>query len=98
MTEHASSNKSLPIPKIPNLPKNIAAVPKPDKQEIIRNQISWFKYKCQDFLLTTFLLLMKKAHKHYLRCFNLSPLHCIRHSCYLTRDTYFELPIMHMIG
>ena len=67
MIEHASSNKSLPIPKIPNLPKNIAAVPKPDKQEIIRNQISWFKNKCQDFLLTTFLLLMKKAHKHYLR-------------------------------
>ena len=41
--EHASSNRSLPISKIPNLPKNIAAVPKPDKQEIIRNQISWFK-------------------------------------------------------
>ena len=39
----ASSNKSLPIPKIPNLPKNTAAVPKPDKQEIIKNQKSRFK-------------------------------------------------------
>ena len=42
--EHASySNKSLPIPKILNLPKNIAAVPKPDKQVIMKNQISRFK-------------------------------------------------------
>ena len=40
--EQASSNKLLPIPKIPNLPKNIAAVPKPDKQET-KNQISRFK-------------------------------------------------------
>ena len=43
MIEHASSDKSLPILKIPNLPKNIAAVAKPDKQEIIKNQISRFK-------------------------------------------------------
>ena len=42
--EHTSySNKSLPIPKILNLPKNIAAVPKPDKQDIMKNQISRFK-------------------------------------------------------
>ena len=41
--EHASSNKSLPILKIPNLPKSIAAVLKPDKQDIIKNQISRFK-------------------------------------------------------
>ena len=38
-TEHASSNKSLPIPKIPNLPKNIAAIPKPDMPEIKRLNI-----------------------------------------------------------
>ena len=43
MIEHASSTKSLPIPKIPNLRKNIAAIPKPDKQEIIKYQISRFK-------------------------------------------------------
>ena len=43
MIEVAYSTKSLPIPKIPNLPKNIAAVPKPEKQEIIKNQISMFK-------------------------------------------------------
>ena len=41
--EYASSKKSLEIPKIPNLPKNIAAIPKPDKQKIINNQISRFK-------------------------------------------------------
>ena len=41
-TEHASSNKSVPIPKIPNLPKNIAAIPKPAMLEI-KNQISRFK-------------------------------------------------------
>lgn len=41
--EYASSKKSLEIPKIPNLPKNIASVPKPDKQEIINNQTSRFK-------------------------------------------------------
>ena len=29
--EYASSNKSLPIPKITNLTKNIATVPKPYK-------------------------------------------------------------------
>ena len=29
--EHASSNRSLPIPKIPNFPNNIAAVSEPDK-------------------------------------------------------------------
>ena len=34
--EHASSNRSLPIPKISNFPNNIAAVSKPDKQEIIK--------------------------------------------------------------
>ena len=33
------------------------------------------------------LLLIKKVHKHYLRCFNLSPLQCTKHSCCLTRDT-----------
>ena len=41
-TEHASPNKSLPISKISNLPKNIAAIPKSDKQEI-NNQICRFK-------------------------------------------------------
>ena len=41
--EYASSKKSLEIPEIPSLPKNIAAIPKPDKQEIISNQISRFK-------------------------------------------------------
>ena len=30
--EYASSKKSLEILEIPNLPKNIAAIPKPDKQ------------------------------------------------------------------
>ena len=34
--EHASSNRSLPIPKFPKFPNNIAAVSKPDKQEIIK--------------------------------------------------------------
>ena len=41
--KHASSYKSLPILKIPNLPKSIAAIPKPDKQDIIKYQISRFK-------------------------------------------------------
>ena len=41
--KHASSYKSLPIPNIPNLPKSIAAIPKPEKQEIIKYQISRFK-------------------------------------------------------
>ena len=40
--EYASSKKILEIPEIPNLPKNIAAIPKFDKQEIINNQISRF--------------------------------------------------------
>ena len=30
MIEHVSSNQSLPILKISNLPENIAAIPKPD--------------------------------------------------------------------
>ena len=34
--------KNLEILENPNLPKNIAAIPKPDKQEIINNQISRF--------------------------------------------------------
>ena len=41
--KYASCKKSLEIPEIPNLQKNIAAIPKPDKQEIINNQISRFK-------------------------------------------------------
>ena len=39
MIEHASSNKSLPIPKIPNLPKNIAAVPKPEARDNKKSDI-----------------------------------------------------------
>ena len=70
--KYASSNKSLIILKILNFLNNIAAVPKPEKQEIMKNQISRFESKCKDFLLTTFLLFIKKVHKHYLRCFNLS--------------------------
>ena len=70
--KYASSNKSLIILKIPNFLKNIAAVQKPEKQEIMKNQISKFESKCKDFLLTTFLLFIKKVHKHYLQCFDLS--------------------------
>ena len=41
--DHASSNNSLPIPKILSLPKNTEAIPKIDKKEIMKNQISRFK-------------------------------------------------------
>ena len=40
--ELVRSKKSLPAPAIPNLPKNIAPTPKPDKQEVIQNQKSRF--------------------------------------------------------
>ena len=46
--QYASSKKSLEIPEIPNLPKNIAAIPKPDKQEIINNQISTITHKISE--------------------------------------------------
>lgn len=38
----AREKKTLPLPAIPNLPKNIASTPKPDKLEVIKNQISRF--------------------------------------------------------
>ena len=41
--DHTSSNNSLPIPKILSLPKNTEAIPKIDKKEIMKNQISRFK-------------------------------------------------------
>ena len=40
--ELARSKKTLSAPSIPNLPKNIAHTPKPDKQEVIYNQKSRF--------------------------------------------------------
>ena len=43
MIEFACSKQSLEIPNIPNLPKNITSIPKPDKQDIIKNQTSRFK-------------------------------------------------------
>lgn len=42
--EFASLKQSLEIPKTPNLPKNIASVPEPDKQDIINNQTSRFNF------------------------------------------------------
>ena len=54
-TEFASSKQYLELPKIPNLPKNIASFPKPDNQDIINNQISRFEWKCYVFLLIHFL-------------------------------------------
>ena len=53
-TEFASSKQYLELPKIPNLPKNIASFPKPDNQDIINNQISRFEWKCYVFLLIHF--------------------------------------------
>ena len=97
--EHASSNRSLPIPKIPNFPNNIAAVSKPDKQEIIKKiKYLGLSKSVKIFYWRLFLVPIKEVHKHYLRCFNLSPHHCLKHSCYLTPDTQFGLPIMHMMG
>ena len=40
--ELVRSKKTLPPPSIPDLPKNIAPTPKPDKQEVIQNQKSRF--------------------------------------------------------
>ena len=41
--DYASSNNSLPIPKILSLPKNTEAIPKIDKKKIMKNQISRLK-------------------------------------------------------
>ena len=41
--ECAGSKTTLPIPVIPNLLKNITNVQKPNKEEIIKNQISRFQ-------------------------------------------------------
>ena len=38
----AREKKTLPLPILPALPKNIAPTPKPDKKEVIENQISRF--------------------------------------------------------
>ena len=38
----AHEKKILPLPILPALPKNIAPTPKPDKKEVIRNQVSRF--------------------------------------------------------
>ena len=59
--KYASSNKSLIILKIPSFLKNIAAVSKPAKQEIIKNQISGFKSKCKDFFINNFFIIYKKG-------------------------------------
>ena len=40
-----SSKQSLEIPKISKLLKNIASVPKLDKQDVINNQTLRFKWK-----------------------------------------------------
>ena len=38
-------NLELPIPEIPRIPANIALTPKPNKEDIITTQISWFSSK-----------------------------------------------------
>ena len=39
----AHEKKTLPLPVLPKLPKNIASTPKPDKKEVIKNQNSRFR-------------------------------------------------------
>jgi len=43
--ECASKNEIFEKPVLPNLPKNIASIPKPEKSLIIQNQISRFGKK-----------------------------------------------------
>ena len=38
-------NLELSIPEIPRLPANIALTPKPNKEDIITTQMSWFSSK-----------------------------------------------------
>ena len=40
--EIIEENKVLELPKLPDIPKNIAPIPKPDKNEVIMNQRSRF--------------------------------------------------------